>query len=154
MFKLLNPRWRAERCFLPDPEHEGAERFHPFGSLGQAYPVSDPELRSKLARFVRLYLVSGFIDLAVIAFWLGYYQKTSDRMMRFAPPLLMLAAFAMSYRVGIRAQLKGVAPTSNLWSGRDGVDDQPIGLLLLESMLMFAVLIGIGLFGNWLGLRT
>ncbi len=75
-------------------------------------------------------------------------------MMRFAPPLLMVAAFTMSYRVRIRARLKGVAPASNLWSDRDGAGDQPIVPLLLESMLMFAVLIGIGLFGYWLGLRT
>ncbi len=150
MFKLLNPRWQAERCFLPDPEREGAERFHPFWSMGPSYRLNDDELKSRLSRITTIFHLSGLMDLVLLWLWVGFYQG-HDRMMRVAPPLLLLAASFMGYRVILRLALKDIDTAPNIWSNRTDLWGQSLRSRLAEVILMAAVGFGLIYLGERLG---
>ena len=149
MFKMLNPAWQAERCFLPDPEDVGAERFHPFWSLGPAYRVSDGGLRLQLSRAATIFQTSGLLYLALLFLWVGFYQG-HDRMMRVAPLLLLMAISFLTYRILLRVALKGVEPASNIWSRRASLWGQSFRSRLVESLLIAAVGFGLIQLGEWL----
>lgn len=111
----FNMNRAGERRFLPDPDNEGGELFHPWGSFGPAIRVIEPDLRARVLRLTVAY--HALLHLGYYLWFVGVgFRDTDDRLMLVAPLLLWLAVVLMGYRVALRALTKGCETGPNRWT--------------------------------------